>query len=168
MGTVTLKGSQVDTVGKLPEEGTKAPDFRLTAADLSMKELRDFSGKKKVLNIFPSIDTGVCAASVRRFNTEASSLDNTVVLSISADLPFAHSRFCETEGLKNVVTLSVFRSPDFGRNYGVTMTSGPLAGLLARAVVVLDTSGLVIYTQLVPEIGEEPDYESALEALKNL
>lgn len=168
MGTVTLKGNQVETSGALPEEGNRAPDFRLTATDLSMKELRDFQGRKKVLNIFPSIDTGVCAASVRRFNSEASSLDDTVVLCISADLPFAHSRFCEIEGLKNVVPLSVFRSPEFGRDYGVTMTTGPLAGLLARAVVVLDSSDLVIYTQLVPEIGEEPDYLAALEVLKNL
>ena len=168
MGTVTLKGNHVDTSGALPEEGTKAPEFRLTATDLSMKELRHYAGKAKVLNIFPSIDTGICAASVRRFNSEASSLENTVVLCISADLPFAHSRFCEIEGLKNVVPLSVFRSPDFGRNYGVMMTSGPLAGLLARAVVIMDSSDLIIYTQLVPEIGEEPDYEAALEVLKNL
>ena len=168
MGTDTLKGNQVETSGALPEEGTRAPDYRLTATDLSMKELRDYQGKKKVLNIFPSIDTGVCAASVRRFNAEASSLEGAVVLCISADLPFAHSRFCEIEGLDNVVPLSVFRSPDFGRNYGVMMTSGPLAGLLARAVVVLDQSDLVIYTQLVPEIGEEPDYEAALEVLRSL
>ncbi len=168
MGTVTLKGNRVETSGVLPEEGNRAPDFRLTATDLSMKELRDYQGKKKVLNIFPSIDTGVCAASVRRFNAEASSLEGAVVLCISADLPFAHSRFCEIEGLDNVVPLSVFRSPDFGRNYGVMMTSGPLAGLLARAVVVLDQSDLVIYTQLVPEIGEEPDYEAALEVLRSL
>lgn len=168
MGTVTLKGMQIDTSGALPEEGTKAPDFLLTATDLSMKELRDFACKKKVLNIFPSLDTAVCAASVRRFNKEASTLADTVVLCISADLPFAHSRFCETEGLKNVVPLSVFRSPDFGRDYGVTMTTGPMAGLLARAVVVMDSSDLVIYTQLVPEIGEEPDYEAAMEVLGSL
>lgn len=168
MGTITIKGNHVETSGVLPDEGTKAHEFRLTATDFSMKELRSFDGKKKVLNIFPSIDTGVCAASVRRFNSEASSMDNTVVLCISADLPFAHSRFCEAEGLKHVVPLSVFRSPDFGRNYGVIMTTGPLAGLLARAVVVMDSSDLVIYTQLVPEIGQEPDYEAAIEVLKNL
>lgn len=168
MSTVKLKGNQIEISGVLPEEGTRAPDFSLTATDLSEKEFKDFAGRIKVLNIFPSIDTGVCAASVRRFNSEASKLKNTVVLCISADLPFAHSRFCEIEGLKDVVPLSVFRSPDFGRDYGVTMTTGPLAGLLARAVVILDKSGLVVYTQLVPEIGEEPDYEAALEVLKTL
>ncbi len=168
MATITLKGKQIEVAGVLPEEGTRAPDFCLTATDLSMKELKDFAGKRKVLNIFPSIDTGVCAASVRRFNTEASGLENTVVLGISADLPFAHARFCEMEGLNNVIPLSVFRSPDFARNYGVKMTTGPLAGLLARAVVILDSSDLVIYTQLVPEIGEEPDYDAALEVLREM
>lgn len=168
MATVTLKGDHIDTSGVLPEEGTRAPDFNLTATDLSMKCLRDFQGRKKVLNIFPSLDTGVCAASVRRFNAEAAGLRDTVVLCISADLPFAHSRFCEAEGLRNVIPLSVFRSPDFGSDYGVTMTSGPLAGLLARAVVVMDSSDLVIYTELVPEITEEPDYEAAMEVLKTL
>lgn len=168
MADVTLKGKHIELSGVLPDEGTRAPEFSLTAGDLSMKGLKDYSGKKKILNIFPSLDTGVCASSVRRFNSEASGLDDTVVLCISADLPFAHSRFCEIEGLKNVIPLSVFRSPDFGRNYGVIMTSGPLAGLLARAVVVLDSSDLVIYTELVPAIGQEPDYESALEVLSSL
>ncbi len=168
MAQVTLQGNPVDISGVLPEEGNKAPEFSLTAGDLSSKGLEDFAGKKKVLNIFPSLDTGVCAASVRRFNSEASALEDTVVLCISADLPFAHSRFCEAEGLKNVIPLSVFRSQEFGRDYGVTITSGPLSGLLARAVVVLDSSDLVIHAELVPEIAMEPDYEAALEALKSI
>jgi thiol peroxidase len=168
MSTVTLKGRQVETTGILPEEGMKAPEFSLAATDLTMKGLKDYSGRKKVLNIFPSIDTGVCAASVRRFNKEAVELKNTVVLCISADLPFAHARFCEIEGLKNVIPLSVFRSPEFGEDYGIKLTTGPLAGLLARAVVILDSSNLVVYTELVSEIGEEPDYEEALKVLKDL
>lgn len=168
MALVTLQGNQIETAGALPEEGMKAPHFSLTATDLSMKELRDYAGSMKVLNIFPSLDTGVCAASVRRFNKEAGGLDKTVVLCISADLPFAHSRFCEIEGLKDVISLSSFRSPEFGRNYGVTLTTGPLAGLLTRAVVILDSSDLVVYTELVPEITQEPDYEAALEVLKEL
>ncbi len=168
MAVVTLQGSQVETIGALPEEGMKAPGFSLTATDLSMKDLKNYSGNMKVLNIFPSLDTGVCAASVRRFNKEAAGLNNTVVLCISADLPFAHSRFCEVEGLKDVISLSSFRSPDFGRNYGVTLTTGPLAGLLTRAVVVLDSSDLVVYAELVPEITQEPDYEAVLSVLKEL
>jgi len=168
MSTVTLKGNQVETTGSLPEEGMKAPEFSLTATDLTMKTLKDYSGRKKVLNIFPSIDTGVCAASVRMFNKMAGELEQTVVLCISADLPFAHSRFCEIEGLRNVVPLSVFRSPDFGKDYGIKLATGPLAGLLARAVVILDSSNLVVYTELVPEIGDEPDYETALTVLKDL
>ena len=168
MALVTLHGNQIETVGALPEEGMKAPNFSLTATDLSMKELKDFAGNMKVLNIFPSLDTGVCAASVRRFNKEAGELDKTVVLCISADLPFAHSRFCEIEGLKDVISLSSFRSPGFGKNYGVALTTGPLAGLLTRAVVILDSSDLVVYTELVPEIGQEPDYDAALAVLKEL
>ena len=168
MAVVTLQGNQIETVGALPEEGMKAPAFNLTASDLSMKELSEYSGKHKVLNIFPSLDTGVCAASVRRFNKDAGGSENTVVLCISADLPFAHSRFCEVEGLKDVVSLSVFRSPEFGRDYGVTITTGPLAGLLSRAVVILDSSNLVVYTEQVPEITQEPDYEAVLEVLKEL
>jgi len=166
MAIVILQGNQIETVGALPEEGMKAPGLNLTATDLSMKELKDYAGNMKVLNIFPSLDTGVCAASVRRFNKEAGGLDNTVVLCISADLPFAHSRFCEVEGLKNVISLSSFRSPEFGRDYGVTLTTGPLAGLLTRAVVILDSSDLVVYTELVPEISQEPDYAAVLEVLK--
>ncbi len=168
MAIVTLQGNQVETIGALPEEGMKAPGFSLTATDLSMKDLKSFEGRMKVLNIFPSLDTGVCAASVRRFNKEASGLNNTAVLCISADLPFAHSRFCEVEGLKDVVSLSSFRSPEFGRNYGVALTTGPLAGLLTRAVVILDSSDLVVYTELVPEITQEPDYEAVLTVLKEL
>ncbi|MEA3266320.1 MAG: thiol peroxidase [Candidatus Fermentibacteria bacterium] len=168
MAIVTLQGNQIETVGALPEEGMKAPNFSLTAGDLSMKELKNYAGRVKVLNIFTSLDTGVCAASVRRFNKEASGLDNTVVLCISADLPFAHSRFCEAEGLKDVISLSTFRSPEFGRNYGTLLTTGPLAGLMTRAVVILDSSNLVVYTELVPEISQEPDYEAALSVLKDL
>ena len=168
MAILTLQGNQIETIGALPEEGMKAPGFSLTATDLSMKDLKSYSDNFKVLNIFPSLDTGVCAASVRRFNKEASGLANTVVLCISADLPFAHSRFCEVEGLKDVVSLSTFRSPEFGRNYGVTLTTGPLAGLMTRAVVVLDSSDLVVYTELVPEITQEPDYEAVLTVLREL
>lgn len=166
MALVTLKGNHIETVGALPEEGMKAPGFSLTATDLSMKELKDYAGKVKILNIFPSLDTGVCAASVRRFNSDASQLENTVVLCISADLPFAHSRFCEVEGLSDVISLSSFRSPEFGRDYGVTLITGPLEGLLTRAVVILDSSDLVIYSELVPEITQEPDYDSALAVAK--
>lgn len=168
MSIVTLKGTQFETIGVLPEEGMKAPDFSLTATDLSMKELKDYSGKNKILNIFPSLDTAVCAASVRRFNQEASSMANSVVLCISADLPFAHNRFCEVEGLKNVISLSSFRSPEFGSDYGLSLISGPLTGLLSRAVIVLDSSNLVIHTELVPEITEEPDYEAALQVIQDL
>jgi thiol peroxidase len=167
MATITLKGNPIETAGELPAVGTTAPDFKLTKADLSECELKEFSGKRVVLNIFPSLDTAVCAASVRRFNQEASSLDNTVVLCISADLPFAHSRFCEAEGLKDVITLSVFRSLEFGKDYGITIMSGPLAGLMGRAVVIVDASQKVVYNELVPEIAQEPDYQAALNALKS-
>ena len=155
----------VETVGSLPAKGTEAPFFCLVKTDLSEAGPADFAGKRLVLNLFPSLDTPVCASSVRRFNQEASSLDNTVVLCISADLPFAHSRFCETEGLKNVVSLSVFRSPEFGRDYGVTLASGPLKGLLSRAIVIIDADGMVRYTEQVSEIVNEPDYSAALKAL---
>lgn len=165
MAQITLKGNAVSTVGKLPATGTAAPSFTLVKSDLSEVGLADFTGKRVVLNIFPSLDTPVCAASVRRFNLEASSLPETVVLCISADLPFAHKRFCETEGIENVVSLSVFRSPEFGKDYGVTMTDGPLKGILSRAVVIVDGEGKVIYTEQVPEITQEPDYEAALKAM---
>jgi thioredoxin-dependent peroxiredoxin len=165
MAQITFKGNPVDTIGTLPAKGSEAPFFCLVKTDLSEAGPADYAGKKVVLNIFPSLDTPVCAASVRRFNNEAAQFDNTVVLCISADLPFAHNRFCEIEGLKNVVPLSVFRSPEFGRDYGVTISSGPLKGLLSRAVVIIDADGKVIYTEQVPEITHEPDYEAALKVL---
>ncbi|MGI6657027.1 MAG: thiol peroxidase [Desulfobulbus sp.] len=166
MATITLQGNAIQTIGDLPAQGAAAPAFTLVKGDLSEVSLGDYKGKKVVLNIFPSIDTSVCAASVRRFNKVAGETAGTVVLCISADLPFAHSRFCETEGLKNVETLSVFRSPEFGKAYGLTMTSGPLAGLLSRAIVVIDAAGKVVYTEQVPEITQEPNYDAALAALK--
>jgi thiol peroxidase len=165
MAQITLKGNSFKTVGTLPAKGSEAPFFCLVKTDLSEAGPADFAGKRVVLNIFPSLDTPVCAASVRRFNQEASSLDNTVVLCISADLPFAHSRFCEVEGLKNVVSLSVFRSPEFGLDYGVTIADGPLKGLLSRAIVVINADGVVLHTEQVPEIVQEPDYSAALKVL---
>ncbi|MEI6692666.1 MAG: thiol peroxidase [Chlorobium sp.] len=165
MAQITLKGNPIETVGSLPAKGSEAPFFCLVKTDLSEAGPADFAGKRLVLNIFPSLDTAVCASSVRRFNQEASSLDNTVVLCISADLPFAHSRFCEAEGLKNVVSLSVFRSPEFGKDYGVTITTGPLKGLLSRAIVIIDADGIVRHTQQVAEIVDEPNYAEALKAL---
>lgn len=165
MADITLKGNPVSTVSELPAVGTAAPSFTLVKKDLSEANLADFDGKKVILNIFPSLDTPVCAASVRRFNLEASSLPDTVVLCISADLPFAHKRFCEVEGIENVVSLSVFRSPEFGTDYGVTMVDGPLRGILARAIVIIDGDAKVIYTEMVPEITQEPDYEAALKAM---
>lgn len=165
MASITLKGNPVNTVGNLPETGTHAPDFNLTKTDLSQTGLDGYKGSKVVLNIFPSIDTGVCAASVRKFNEEASKLKNTKVLCISRDLPFAQDRFCGAEGLNNVECLSDFKEGSFGKSYGVEMTDSPLAGLHARAVVVLDESGKVIYTELVPEIVQEPDYATALKSI---
>jgi thiol peroxidase len=168
MAHITLQGNPQETIGELPAIGAQAPSFSLTKTDLSDCTLQDFSEKKIVLNIFPSIDTSVCAASVRRFNKEAGEAKNSVVLCISADLPFAHNRFCEAEGLKNVIPLSVFRSADFGKNYGVTISTGPLKGLLSRAVVIIDKYGKVAYSEQVPEITQEPDYEKALRALAQL
>ena len=168
MAEITLQGTPVQTGGRLPVIGMLAPSFRLVKTDLSQAGLHDFAGKNIILNIFASLDTSVCAASVRRFNKEASESPNTVVLCISADLPFAHKRFCETEGLNNVIPLSVFRSPEFGRDYGVTFTSGPLSGLLSRAVIIIDTSGKVAYTEQVPEFTHEPDYDAALLVLSQL
>ncbi|MBM9511972.1 thiol peroxidase [Desulfogranum marinum] len=165
MAQITLQGNAIETVGNLPAQGAAAPAFTLVKTDLSDVSLSDFSGKKVVLNIFPSIDTSVCAASVRRFNEIASQNDNTVVLCVSADLPFAHQRFCEVDGLDNVVPVSVFRSPAFGNDYGVTITTGPIAGLLSRAVVVVDEKGDVAYSEQVAEITEEPNYDAALAAL---
>ncbi len=165
MATITLKGNPIETSGSLPAIGSQAPAFNLTRTDLSSCTQDDFSGKTIVLNIFPSIDTPTCAASVRRFNAEAILQKDTVVLCISADLPFAHKRFCEVDGLDNVIPLSVFRSASFGLDYGLTITTGPLAGLLARAIVVINPDGKVIYTELVPEIAQEPDYHKALSVL---
>lgn len=168
MAQITLQGNPVQTVGNLPAVGMEAPSFKLVKTDLSEASMQDFAGKNIILNIFPSLDTSVCAASVRRFNKEAGESPDTVVLCISADLPFAHQRFCEIEGLNDVIPLSVFRSPEFGRDYGVTITSGPLAGLMSRAVVVIDKSGEVAYTEQVPEITQEPDYDASLLALSKL
>jgi thiol peroxidase len=166
MAKITFKGNPAETAGTLPAVGNAAPDFKLTKSDLSDASLKDYRGKKVVLNIFPSLDTPVCAASVRRFNAEASKLDNTVVLCISRDLPFAQSRFCAAEGLNNVVTASEYRNSSFSDAYGVRIQDGPLAGLLSRAVVVIDEQGKVKYTQQVPEIVNEPDYAAALAVLK--
>ncbi|HSR88313.1 MAG TPA: thiol peroxidase [Pontiella sp.] len=165
MASITLKGNPVSTVGDLPSVGSSAPSFSGVKTDLSECKLTDFSGQKVVINIFPSIDTGVCAASTRHFNEAASSLENTVVVCVSVDLPFALGRFCGAEGLDNVVPVSVFRNPEFGSGYGVTIVDGPLAGLLSRAVVVIDEDGTVVYTEQVPEITQEPNYEAALAAL---
>jgi thiol peroxidase len=168
MAEISLQGKPAQTVGNLPAVGMLAPSFKLAKTDLSEAGLQDFAGKNIILNIFLSLDTSVCAASIRRFNKEAGESPNTVVLCISADLPFAHKRFCETEGLNDVVPLSVFRSPEFGRDYGVTFTSGPLIGLLSRAVVIIDRTGKVTYAEQVQEIGQEPDYDAALLALSQL
>lgn len=165
MAHITLKGNPVETSGELPEVGGMAPDFMLVKTDLSEVGLSDLIGSTVVLNIFPSLDTPVCAMSVRRFNADAGELPGVKVLCISADLPFAHGRFCELEGLENVTGLSVFRSPEFGTDYGVRITTGPLRGLLSRAVVVVGPTGRVIHRQQVPEIAEEPDYEAALGAM---
>jgi len=167
MAQITLKGDAVNTSGDLPEEGSKAPDFLLTRPDLSDFSLADVAGKIVVMNIFPSIDTPVCSLSVRTFNSRITAFPNTVLLAVSLDLPFAHQRFCETEGIENVVSASELRNRDFGDAYGLQMTDSPLAGLLARAVIVLDESGIVRYTQLVPEIVQEPDYEAVFDVLKN-
>ncbi|MFH1569336.1 MAG: thiol peroxidase [Gemmatimonadota bacterium] len=167
MAKITLKGQPVQTAGELPAVGAQAPSFTLTRTDLADVSLANYAGKRVVLNVFPSIDTSVCAASVRRFNAEASGLDDTVVLCISADLPFAHKRFCEAEGLGRVVPLSTFRGRGFGSDYGLTITTGPLAGLLSRAIVVVDRGGKVVHTEQVPEIAQEPDYAAALAALRS-
>ena len=165
MAEITLKGNPIHTLGSLPATGSIAPAFKLVKTDLSEAKLSDYKGKKVVLNIFPSLDTATCAASVRRFNAEASALDNTVVLCISKDLPFAQARFCGAEGLNDVITLSDFRDGSFGKAYQVEIVDGPLAALESRAVVIVDEEGKVTYTQQVPEIVDEPDYEEALNAL---
>lgn len=164
MAETKFQGNPVTTNGELPAKGAAAPEFTVVGTDLSDITAKTFEGKKVVLNIFPSVDTGVCAQSVRTFNQKAAGLDNTVVLCVSKDLPFALDRFCATEGIENVVSASAFRST-FGEDFGVLQTSGPLEGLLARAVVALDEQGKVVYTQLVPEITEEPDYNEALTAI---
>jgi thiol peroxidase len=165
MAKITFKGNPVNTSGNLPAKGTKAPDFTLVKSDLGSLSLSDLKGKKVILNIFPSLDTSVCATSVRKFNQFAAGKANTVVLGISKDLPFAHGRFCSTEGITNVVTLSGFRDSAFGKAYGVDTVDGPLAGLYARSIVVVDETGTVVYNQLVPETTIEPDYDSALAAI---
>jgi thiol peroxidase len=166
MAHITLKGNPIHTSGELPKVGAKAPDFKLTGSDLKDVSLESYTGKKKILNIVPSLDTAVCATSTRHFNQDAGSLPNTVVLVVSNDLPFAQKRFCTTEGLANVVALSELRTRDFGHDYGVRITDGPMAGLLSRAVVVLDEHDKVLYTEQVPEIAQEPDYAKALAAAK--
>jgi thioredoxin-dependent peroxiredoxin len=166
MATITLKGNPFQTVGNLPARGSKAPDFTLVKSDLSVLTLEDLKGKNVVLNIFPSLDTDVCATSVRKFNEAAANLENTLVVCVSKDLPFAHKRFCSTEGLAEVVTASDFREGNFGNAYGVTLADGPLSGLHSRAVVVLDEEGNVVYTEHVPEIVQEPDYDAALGSLR--
>jgi len=165
MAKITLQGNAINTIGELPTIGTLAKDFKLTATDLSTKTLNDFKGKKLVLNIFPSIDTGTCAASVRNFNKEAANLENTSVLCISRDLPFAQGRFCGAEGIENVVMLSDFNTGQFGKDYGLEIIDGPLAGLNSRCIVVINPEGKVIYTQQIAEITEEPNYELALASL---
>lgn len=165
MANVTLKGSPIHTIGELPKVGSVAPAFSLVKSDLSTISNKDLAGKRVVLNIFPSIDTGTCATSVRRFNAEAAKLSNTVVLCVSKDLPFAFKRFCGAEGIDQVHGASDFRSPGFGKDYGVTFTDGPLQGLLSRAVVVIDGAGKVIYTEQVGEIANEPNYAGAIKAL---
>ena len=166
MATVTFKGNAVEVSGNFPKVGEKAPEFTLVGADLTDVSLKDYAGKRKVLNIVPSLDTPVCATSTRKFNEQAGSLANTVVLVISADLPFASGRFCSTEGLTNVVPLSTLRNREFLSDYGVEIASGPLVGVTARAVLVLDESDKVLHAELVSEIAEEPDYAAAVTALK--
>ncbi|MDB6060918.1 MAG: tpx [Verrucomicrobiaceae bacterium] len=166
MAQVTLGGNPVQVEGELPQVGQQAPAFSLVSGDLADTPLSSYAGKRKVLNIFPSVDTPTCAMSVRKFNVDASKLDNAVVLCISADLPFAQKRFCGAEGLSNVVMLSLVRGREFLQDYGVAISTGKLAGLAARAVVVLDANDKVLYTELVSEIGQEPNYEAALAALK--
>lgn len=167
MSQVTFKETPVKLAGTFPEVGSKAPDFQLTKNDLSELTLKELLGNKWiVLNIFPSLDTSTCATSVRKFNEAASALDNAIVLCISADLPFAQKRFCETEGLTNVIPASVFRHRDFGDHYGVLLKDGPLEGLLSRAVIILDPQGTIKYTQLVSEITKEPNYDAALQHLQ--
>ena len=166
MAKITFKGAPVTTIGDLPKVGTPAPDFTLTKNDLSPIDKKGLAGKNVVLNIFPSIDTSTCATSVRTFNQKAAALPNTVVVCVSKDLPFAMKRFCGAEGIEKVTTASWFRGPDFGKDYGVTIKDGPLAGLFARAIVVLDKTGKITHTELVPEIAQEPNYDQAIAAVR--
>lgn len=165
MSTIKLKGTPIETSGSLPKTGDKAPNFTLTTTEMGSKTLADYKGSRVILNIFPSVDTGTCAQSVRSFNKEASEIENTKVLCVSKDLPFAQARFCGAEGLKNVEMLSAFKSEDFGKDYGLNMTSGPLETLLSRCVIVLDENGAVKYTEQVPDIVDEPNYKAALNSL---
>lgn len=165
MAKIALKGSAVNTSGELPKVGESAKDFQLTGTDLSTKTLADFKGKNLILNIFPSVDTGTCAASVRNFNKTAADLDNTTVLCISRDLPFAQKRFCGAEGIDNVIMLSDFKTGKFGNDYGLTILNGPLAGLHSRCIVVIDSEGSIIYTEQVADIVDEPNYDKALGSL---
>jgi thiol peroxidase len=165
MASITLGGNPVHTSGELPKAGSKLADFKLVKEDLSFATLSDFAGKKLVLNIFPSVDTGTCAASVRKFNEKASNLHNTTVLCISRDLPFAQKRFCAAEGLQNVINLSDFSEGSFGKSNGLEITDGPLAGLHSRAIIVADENGTITYTEQVAEIADEPNYDAALAAL---
>ncbi|WP_179019750.1 thiol peroxidase [Winogradskyella forsetii] len=166
MAHITLGGDPIETIGSLPSAGNKAPNFKLTATDLSSKSMSDYEGNRLILNIFPSIDTGTCATSVRTFNEKAAQLDNTKVLCISKDLPFALNRFCGAEGLDNVESLSDFKTGNFGRDYGLTFKTGPLETLLSRCIVVIDKDGTILHTEQVQEIKDEPNYKAALEALK--
>ncbi len=167
MAQVTFKGNPIHTAGSLPRVGSSAPDFTIVKTDLSTMSLGEYKGKKVVLNIFPSLDTPVCATSVRRFNVEAAKLDNTVILCISKDLPFAQKRFCAAEGINHVITGSEYRDSSFSDAYGIRILDGPLAGLFARAIVAIDEKGKVTYTEMVPEIGQEPDYDRVLAAIKS-
>lgn len=166
MAETKLKGNPVHTNGNLPAEGQKAPDFQLTTTALEDVTLARFAGKKKIISVNPSLDTGTCAKTARGFNERAASLDDTVVLIVSSDLPFAQKRFCESEGLENVTALSMMRNRNFAKDYGLLQTNGPLEGLVARAVIVLDADDRVLHSQLVPEVGQEPDYEAALKAAR--
>ncbi|MCH9661266.1 MAG: thiol peroxidase [Bacteroidetes bacterium] len=166
MATITLGGNPAETNGSIPTNGSTAPDFNLIAVDLSQKSLDDYNGKRKILNIFPSVDTGICAASARKFNEEATKLNNTQVLCISRDLPFAQARFCAAEGIENLDMLSDFNDGRFGKNYGLEITKSAFTGLHARVVLVLDENNKVLYGEQVPEIGQEPNYEAALDALQ--
>jgi len=165
MASITLKGNAVETLGNLPKVGSEAPDFTLTTTELGHKSLSHYKGKKLILNIFPSVDTGTCATSVREFNKKAAALENTTVLCISRDLPFAQARFCGAEDIEDVEMLSDFANRNFGKNYELEIADGPLAHLLSRAIVVIDESGKVIYTEQVPEITDEPNYEKALKSV---